>query len=138
MCRSLEEIEEAAKTGGQLAKGGEAPLTVSQAFSLRHRGDLLEKCTREDVDEMRQVVLDTLTDIAGGFSDMCRIPASRMRKRLPETRNVYALQNGAAYTMNEGFCKGWVKLICRFAFVPACLWWILIRTLLYLSTWKQS
>ncbi len=64
-CRSLEEIEEAAKPGGQLAKGGEAPLTVPQAFSLRHRGDLLEKCLRKDVEEMRRVVLETLTNLAG-------------------------------------------------------------------------
>lgn len=87
MCRSLEEIEEAAKPGGQLAKGGEAPLTVSQAFSLRHRGDLLEKCTREDVDEMRQGVLETLTKIAGGFPDTCKISASRMRKGLPDHKS---------------------------------------------------
>lgn len=58
-------MEEAAKPGGPLAKGGEAPLSVAQAFSVAHRGDLLEACTPEDIDEMRRVVLDALDTVAG-------------------------------------------------------------------------
>jgi hypothetical protein len=38
---------------------------VAQAFSLRHRQDLLEPCTRKDVQEMRAVVLEALDRIAG-------------------------------------------------------------------------
>ena len=67
MClhRSFEDIEEAAKPGGICAQGGRHPLSVSQAFSLRHRADLLEDLTAADVQEMREVVLSVLGNIAG-------------------------------------------------------------------------
>ena len=63
--RSFEDIEEAAKPGGICAQGGRHSLSVSQAFSLRHRADLLEDLTAADVQEMREVVLDVLSSIAG-------------------------------------------------------------------------
>ncbi len=63
--RTLDDVAEAAKPGGPLAIGGVAPLTVAQAFSVAHRGDLLETCTEDDVDEMRREVLDALTTVAG-------------------------------------------------------------------------
>ena len=65
MRRTFEDVEEAAKPGGMLAQGGAHPLTVPQAFSLRHRGDLLEDLPETDVQEMRAVVLDVLSSIAG-------------------------------------------------------------------------
>jgi hypothetical protein len=58
-------VADAAKPGGPLATGGEAPLTVAQAFSVAHREDLLDTCTEADVAEMRRVVLDALTTVAG-------------------------------------------------------------------------
>lgn len=64
-CRSFEDIEEAAKPGGICAQGGGHQLTAPQAFSLRHRTDLLEDLTQADVQEMREVVLDILTGAAG-------------------------------------------------------------------------
>ncbi len=63
--RSFEDIEEAAKPGGICAQGGRHSLSVSQAFSLRHRADLLEDLTAADVQEMREVVLDVLGSMAG-------------------------------------------------------------------------
>ena len=68
MCRSLDDIEEAAKPGGICAQGGQHPLSVPQAFSLRHRADLLEDLTEADVREMREVVLDALGSFAGRVS----------------------------------------------------------------------
>lgn len=65
MRRTFQDVEEAAKPGGMLAQGGAHPLTVPQAFSLRHRGDLLEDLPEKDVQEMRAVVLDILSSIAG-------------------------------------------------------------------------
>lgn len=62
-------MEEAAKPGGPLAQGGTHQLTVPQAFSLRHRGDLLEDLQPGDVQEMRETVLDILNSFAGGDSD---------------------------------------------------------------------
>ena len=59
-------MEEAAKPGGPLAQGGAHQLTVPQAFSLRHRGDLLEDLQPGDVQEMRETVLDILNSFAGG------------------------------------------------------------------------
>ncbi|CAK0786589.1 hypothetical protein CVIRNUC_009803 [Coccomyxa viridis] len=71
--RTFQDVEEAAKPGGMLAQGGAHPLTVPQAFSLRHRGDLLEDLPEKDVQEMRAVVLDILSSIAGeGWTmDIC-------------------------------------------------------------------
>ena len=65
MRRTFQDVEEAAKPGGMLAQGGAHPLTVPQAFSLRHRRDLLEDLPEKDVQEMRAVVLDILSSIAG-------------------------------------------------------------------------
>ena len=63
--RTFEEVEAAARPGGPLARGGDAPLGVAQAFSLRHRDDLLARCPREDIAEMRETVLATLNRVAG-------------------------------------------------------------------------
>ncbi|BDA49904.1 probable DNA polymerase lambda at C-terminar half [Coccomyxa sp. Obi] len=63
--RTLEDVEAAAKPGGPLSAGGEAPLSVAQAFSLAHRGDLMEDCTEPDIAEMRHEVLDALNTVAG-------------------------------------------------------------------------
>ncbi len=60
-------MEAAAKPGGQLSAGGEASLSVAQAFSLAHRGDLMEDCTEADIAEMRLEVLDALNTAAGKF-----------------------------------------------------------------------
>lgn len=67
--RSFEDVEEAAKPGGSLAQGGPHQLNVPQAFSLRHRGDLLEDLRPGDVQEMRETVLDILNSFAGGVSE---------------------------------------------------------------------
>ena len=58
-------MEEAARPGGSLAHGGSHALTVPQAFSLRHGGDLLEDLPEADVQEMRDTVLEILSSIAG-------------------------------------------------------------------------
>ena len=55
------------RPGGRLARGGETAMSVAQAFSVRHRADLLAACPPADCDEMRAVVLASLNKVAGGW-----------------------------------------------------------------------
>ena len=67
------------RPGGRLARGGETAMSVAQAFSVRHRADLLAACPPADCDEMRAVVLASLNKVAGGW------PARRFAFYLLET-----------------------------------------------------
>lgn len=65
LCRSLDDVEAAARPGGPLGPGGAAPLTQRVRFSLENRADLLADCPRADVAEMEAAVLASLARVAG-------------------------------------------------------------------------
>jgi DNA polymerase/3'-5' exonuclease PolX len=62
--RSFEDVEHAAQPGGLLSPDGAFPLSVEQAFSLRHRKDLLEPVPPQDIDEVMETVLQTLGQVS--------------------------------------------------------------------------
>ena len=64
-CRTYEDVEHAMRPGGRLARGGETPMSIAQAFSVQHRADLLAACPPADIDEMRAAVLASLNKVAG-------------------------------------------------------------------------
>jgi hypothetical protein len=68
ICRTLEDVEDAAKPGGPLAEGGVAALSVAQRFSLAHRDDILEPCPEADIRQMEEVVCAALANVSGGHA----------------------------------------------------------------------
>lgn len=54
--------------GGRLEPRDDNPLRLKpeQAFSLKHRNDLLADCSPEDIDEIKSTVLEVLASFAGG------------------------------------------------------------------------
>lgn len=60
--RTYEEAEAHARAQGEESK---KLVTKIQAFSLAHRGDLLEDCPEVDIDEMQQEVIRLLEELTG-------------------------------------------------------------------------
>lgn len=65
LCRSYEDVEESAKDNLLETKDGKRLITKYQLFSLKHREDLLEHCPSVDVQEMKQIISETLEAISG-------------------------------------------------------------------------
>ncbi|KAL4428436.1 hypothetical protein ABPG75_002525 [Micractinium tetrahymenae] len=72
-CRSFEDVELAAEPGGLLGPGGLFPLSPEQRFSLRHRADLLEGTTEEEVREMLETVSSGLEAASGRGGWRCEL-----------------------------------------------------------------
>ncbi|KAL6778106.1 hypothetical protein ACKKBG_A16945 [Auxenochlorella protothecoides x Auxenochlorella symbiontica] len=63
--RSYEDLDAAVAEGGLLSQGRKGALSVAQHFSLKHRADLLQGTSAEDVAEAVSRVLESLTRSSG-------------------------------------------------------------------------